>query len=303
MLRSLFVLALPLSLLASEPSAFGAGNLDSQSPYGLTPSEKKILSNKEKLDQIEQQTRSHENEVESLRERLDGLQTIVEGLALRAQENKVELGKLSGSYQDDQTQKDASQQQLRTLVDANAKSIEEIKKLLGDFSGMIDAINTSYVSKEDYNALVEDINEFKDIVTKELKALGKSGKPASASPFGDMSKAQIADEAYEFYTKKLYNKAIERYEYLIQKNYKPARAHYMLGEMWHYRKEYAKAISYFKESARLYDKADYMPTLLLHTAEAMEHTGDMENARAFYGAVAAKYPNSSEAKTAKKRLQ
>ena len=72
-----FALFLPFSLLAGEPSAFGAGNLDSDNPYGLTAAEKKILENKQILQQNNRTLRSQNNEIESLRERVDGLQSVL----------------------------------------------------------------------------------------------------------------------------------------------------------------------------------------------------------------------------------
>ena len=92
------------------------------------------------------------------------------------------------------------------------------------------------------------------------------------------------------------------YEYLIEKNYKPAYAHYMIGVMNYRRKNYANAIAYFKESAKLYSKASYMPTLLLHTAVAMKRTGDKQNAQKFFKVLMKKYPSSAEAKSAKKYI-
>jgi TolA-binding protein len=76
----------------------------------------------------------------------------------------------------------------------------------------------------------------------------------------------------------------------------------MIGEMKFRRKNYAEAISYFKKSASLYSKASYMPSLMLHTAIAMEQTGDIKNAEAFYNGVIKKYPKSEEARDAKKNI-
>ena len=76
----------------------------------------------------------------------------------------------------------------------------------------------------------------------------------------------------------------------------------MIAEMKYYRKNYADAIAYFKKSASLYSKASYMPTLMLHTAVAMEKTGDLKNAKYFYEGIIAKFPDSDHAKTAKSKL-
>ena len=117
-----------------------------------------------------------------------------------------------------------------------------------------------------------------------------------------ISSAKLYNQAKANFDKKYYTKAIQNYKELIKRKYKPAYAHYMIGEMNFKRKNYAEAISYFKKSASLYDKASYMPTLMLHTAIAMDMTGDKEHAKAFYNAILTKYPNSKEAKKAKKYL-
>jgi TolA-binding protein len=169
-----------------------------------------------------------------------------------------------------------------------------------EMSKLIDTINAQYVSKDEFNTLVKDVNDFKDLIAKELKA--RSKKPP-VSKFKSKSSGKIATEAKEFFNKKYYTKAIESYEYLIKKNYKPAYAHYMIGEMNFRRKNYSNAISYFKKSSALYAKASYMPKLMLHTAISMDKTGDKAHAKAFFKAVIAKYPNSAEADTAKEYIQ
>jgi TolA-binding protein len=68
------------------------------------------------------------------------------------------------------------------------------------------------------------------------------------------------------------------------------------------RKKYDVAISYYKKSAILNDKAAYMPTLLLHSAISFENIKDKENAKSFYGTLIELYPSSEEASTAKKNL-
>jgi len=87
----LSLILLPLSLMAGEPSAFGAGDLDADNPYGLTPAEKKVLENNKKLKSQSRKLNSTKSEVESLRERVDGLQSILESIALKSQQNKIQL--------------------------------------------------------------------------------------------------------------------------------------------------------------------------------------------------------------------
>ena len=294
-----------VSLLSAEPSAYGAGNLDSNSPYGLTSSEKAVLQNKKKLQNVVVTTNNQANKVESLRERIDGLQSVVESLSRKSHENKLLLSTLEKTKQEEQKNQTEYEKRLgeatelnQKLSDKNGQLIQKNVVLIQEMSKLIDSINSSYVTKTEFNALVNDVNEFKKLVAKELK----SGAKPVESTLDKMTNPEVADKAKAFYDKQYYTNAIEYYSHLITNNYKPAYAHFMIGQMKFKRKNYGEAISFYKKSASLYSKASYMPELLLNTAISMERTKDIKNAKSFYDALIAKFPNSKEAKTAQKNL-
>jgi len=289
----------PFTLLA-EPSAFGAGDLNSENPYGLTSSEKVILKNKKTLSTVERSSRDNQGKVDSLRERIDGLQAIIEGLSQKAHENKMAIRSLNNEDEATKRSKAEKEKELDAIIKANSENIGQLKLVMTEFSTMIDTINSSYISKDEFNHLVKDFNDFKVLMVKGLKS---SKSSASSAGFSGKSTGEVATLARKYYDKKLYTKSIAAYEYLITKKYKPARSHYMIGEMKYYRKNYKEAISYFKKSASLYDKASYMPTLMLHTAVAMDKTGDKVNAQAFYKAITAKYPDTNYAAEAQARIK
>ncbi len=304
-LVALFATIVPFSLIGAEPSAFGAGNLDSSQPYGLTSSEKVILQNKKNLKKVVVKSNNQANEVDSLRERIDGLQTIIEGLSRKAQDNRVNLKNLDEKNSQELLSANEYEKRLSEAAELNSevaqnnlKNIEQINLTVSELSTLLNKINSEYITKDDFNALVNDFNRFKELVSKELK---KASTPKK-SKLDKRSSAEIAKLAKQNYDKQYYTKSIEQYTHLIQKQYKPARAHYMIGEMKYYRKNYSDAIAYFKKSASLYSKASYMPTLMLHTAISMQNTGDKKNAKSFYNGIIAKYPDSEQAKTAKNKL-
>ena len=288
-----FFATVPLSLFSAEPSAFGAGDLDVEKPYGLTQSEKVILQNKKNLKEIELKSNNQANKVDSLRERLDGLQTIIEGLSEKSHNNKLEIKSLIKK----DLETDEYENRLSEVTQKNLQDIQETNSVVTELSILLNSINESYISKDEFNELVSDFNNFKELVAKELNR-GSS----KSSKLDKMSSAKIAKLARKYYDKKYYTKSIEYYEKLISRNYKPARAHFMIGEMNYYRKNYANAIAYFKKSAALYKEASYMPTLMLHTAVSMQKTGDIKRAKSFYKGIIAKYPNTTHAKTAKSKL-
>jgi len=289
-------------LNASEPSAFGAGDLNKDNPYGLSSSEEIILQNKKNLKKVLTTASNQENLVHSLRERIDGLQSIVEGLGVKSHENKHELTKLLQADQKSKEEYVLLEKKMLEINESQNTSIEQLKKAVSELSLVIDSINGSYVRQEEFNKLIEDVNQFKSLVSKELEHSSKTTKSTS-SGLDAMESAQVYTEAKALYDKQYYTDAIKYYEHLIKKQYKPAYAHFMIGTMYYKRKNYADAIAYFKKSNSIYSKASYTPELMLYTAISMEETDDKQNAKAFYEAVIAKYPNDKEAQEAQKRLK
>jgi TolA-binding protein len=289
---------LPLSLYSSEPSAFGAGDLDSPSPYGLTKSEKVILENKKKLDGLSQKTSSVDNKIDSLRERVDGFQTIVETVSKTTNQNTLDINTLLQNSKDNSIAQSERNQKIDTLIKSNSDNIEKLRLLITDMSAVVDTINKNYVSKEEFNNLVKDINDLKSLLGTQLKTPSKPIHVNSDS----MTTTQIYSKAESYYKAKEYDKAKEYYDSLISKNYKVAYANFMAGEVSYKTKNYSDAISYYKESGMRNEKASYMPSLMLHAAISMQKTKDVSTAKQFLSALIDNYPNSSEAKEAKKIL-
>ncbi|OHD98104.1 MAG: hypothetical protein A3K14_03295 [Sulfurimonas sp. RIFCSPLOWO2_12_FULL_36_74] len=287
---ALAAIFLPYYLISAEPSAFGAGDLNNPNPYGLTPTESTLLETKKDLHKVVVKSNNQANEVDSLRERIDGLQTIIEAISSSTRENKLKLKLL----EDEKNNNSEYDKRIAESIQINSREIEKIKLNIAEISKLIDSINTTYVTKEEFNSFINDLNK-----PKGSKVTEKQKKSQNS----DMSDADIEKNAKELYDKKLYSESIEQYKQLIAKNYKPANAHYMVGEIEYYKKNYSDAIAYFKKSATLHSKASYMPTLMLHTAISMEKTGDKTNAEIFYDAIITQFPNSTHADSAKKNLK
>ena len=317
-LATVLVATVPLFLYSAEPSAFGAGNINNPNPYGLTKSEQVILENKnsliknkKNLRKVEIKSNKQANEVDLLRERIDGLQSIVESINRKSHANRSSLQKLNHKTLEES--KNSNEYEIRLgnatqsnseNIQLNSENIKKIKLVISELSILIDSINSKYITRDEFNTLVDDVNNFKTLIVKELKAK-KERKVAPVvpkSPFANMTNGDIATKAKAFFERQYYTDAIKYYEYLIEKNYRPAQAHYMIGKMYYKRKNYANAISYFKKSATLYSKASYMPNLMLHTAISMDKTGDKKHAENFYRGIILKYPNSEEAVQAERNL-
>lgn len=298
---ALLAIILPSYLLSAEPSAFGAGNLNNPNPYGLSSTEATLLETKKNLQKVVVKSNNQANEVDSLRERIDGLQTIIETISSTSRENQLKLKSNENEMSLQRDNKSEYDKRVMESIQVNSKDIEKINLQLAEISKLIDVINKNYITKNEFNSLVNDVNKFKDLIAKELKTPVKA-KSTQSTQNKELSTAEIDTKAKDFYDKKLYKESITLYKELVEKNYKPAYSHYMVGEIEYYSNNYSEAIAYFKKSATLYDKATYMPTLLLHTAISMEKSGDKKNAEIFYGAVKSQYPESKQADIAKKKL-
>ncbi|MBV5334990.1 MAG: hypothetical protein JZU49_04215, partial [Sulfuricurvum sp.] len=145
-MRSLVVITLLYSLLcAAEPSVFGAGDLNNPNPYGLTHEEKLILENKKELEGIAHKNNVQTARVESVAERLDGMQAIVEGLGQSVNEHRMTLAKINESIMDQNSSKSIDDLVKQSSI--NNDNIIQLKTLIEELSATVDQINTSYVTK------------------------------------------------------------------------------------------------------------------------------------------------------------
>lgn len=281
-------LSLFLTLSASEPSVFGAGDLNNPNPYGLTHEEKLILENKKELQAVIQKNNAQGVKVETVTERLDGMQGIIEGIAQKSHDQTLAIQKIQESMAGDSNTSEILDD-LSKQVTVNRENITQLKTLLEELSSIVDGINTNYVTKEQFAQLL-----------KQLKV--NVPTTASTSLPVKMDNKGIEQEGYKLFDQKKYSEAQTYFEQMVQKKYKVSEALFMIGEVYFEQKKYKDAVGYYKESAARNEKALYMPTLLLHSGISMEKTGDNATAKAFYQATISKYSGSGAAKEAQERL-
>jgi TolA-binding protein len=287
---TLIWLILTCSLLANEPSAFGAGNLDSKKPYGLTPSEKNILKNREKVENLSEGVGSVKMRLSKMDEDYEGLRSVVEGFGSRlsrmnqqirdTQESIKEKDKSIASLQQEVVDLKIYINETRTIQDENQ---DRIKLVLSELSSLIDSINNNYVSKESFAKLEAQVKKHK--TSKIISSL--SGKSGSI----------LLKEGVALFDKKSFDEAKLRFTKLVKMNFKPARSNFYLGEIAYFQERFKTAIEHYKKSISLYDKADYMPTLLYHTGVSFSKLNNHEQSAQFFNALKQGYPNSKEAKS------
>jgi len=251
-------------LNASEPSVLSAGDLDSGNPYGLTEDEKRILQNKKEIAALKRELSLLRSELAVLKESVEGLRSVISSYSDSIGEIKSKLAIME-----------------LNATSKNSENDEEISKRL---------------------SLLEENDKKLESAIKELAALISSPKKSSSSKSKKLTSSELYTKAIKAFRKHRYADAEALFLELLNKKYRPARVNFYLGEANYYQRKYKDAIVFYKKSIELYDKASYIPTLLLHTGISFKKIGDTENAEKIFNALIANYPKSKEAKIAKKYL-
>ncbi|EAI4317500.1 TPA: tetratricopeptide repeat protein [Campylobacter coli] len=315
-MKKIFSVALiGATLLYAESSAFGAGDLTSDSPYGLTSGEKLL---KEKLDTLSNNDAQVNSRINEIEQRVEGLQSTLEGINSQYAKSNSRLTQLETNFEAMENNLSTELQNLKAYVEESRKiqdtNNKQIKKILAELSSLVDSINANYVSKDDLNdfnlsakntlviptsddknatSLKENNASVIPVKEKEVKQIDDSWKKKKNNEILDLAIKDLNDNSYENSKTKL--------NYLISKQYKPARANFWLGEIEYKQKKYNNAIAYYKTSSALSTKGDYFPKLLYHTAISLDKIGDPKTANGFYKALKTNYPNSPEAKASPNR--
>lgn len=314
----LFTLVVSSSLFA-ESSMFGAGDLESQSPYGLTTAEKVIVKNKKTLKANEKRIKKVDTKLDDLSQSIEALQSIFDGEGSKL--NKVEknfiklnddlskykikqkesfdltIRSLNDSVSTNLKTTNARLDNLQFQIDTNKENINLLKKSLDKAVDIVNDINKNYVSRSELKKELDTIVNLLDTKQKSTKVVSSKEK------FSSKTKKQLMVEVRALFKKDYFTKALPILDYLIKNRYRPAECNYYKGEIKYYRAKYKDALHYFKTSMVLYDKAKYIPKLLLHSAISFEKIGDTNNAKNFYSTLIDVYPDSKEAKEASKKIK
>lgn len=280
----LWVALLGATLSYAEVSAFNAGNVVSSSAYGLTQNEKLL---KEKLDTLNGNFLQVNSSLDSTNERVEGLQSTLEGINSQYSETNTRLNEFEQNLNTLNEEFKKISAQLRATRNEN----KQIKQALSELTQLISASIGKDIMEQNTTA-----PSFKDGNTT---AVAKKDEPAwKRKEFIEILNTALK----EFEKKESLDSAKEKFEFLITRRYKPARANFYLGEIEYKQQNYSGAIVLYQKSVALYSKdTDYMAKLLYHTAISFDKVGDTARANGFYQALKAQYPQSAEAKAAPNR--
>lgn len=305
--------------VAQEVSVYESNDSGSN---GLNSSEKHILKNQSNINTLNSKVNDINSLLDTIKTRLEGLESTYEGDSAKLNTTSRKVDDL---MQRVGASSDLGSKNYSASSQASEPQLAELKSAITKLSALVNKINSEYVSsneleknmqqfvtREEFEALKKAMGVKTSQVNPKTKLDANSGSIDIASAVSsDVSskklttpeeKSAFLKEAKTDFDSKNYAASTPKYEKLLEANYKPAEVNFYLAQNWYMRKKYDVAISYYKKSAILNDKAAYMPTLLLHSALSFENIKDKENAKSFYSTLIELYPSSEEASTAKKNL-
>lgn len=231
-----------------------------------------------------------QSDIVDAKQNIEGLQSVVGGLGEANQKLSIRIGDVESALKDDISV------QIEQIKKSQAEQSEKLDKL----TEAVKALGAAMGAK----TKTEKTDKKRDSKQEEKKSSKEQTKSVAKENAPDITKMEpkaVLDLADKAYKDKKYSDAKKAFALLLDKNYKPAYANFMLGEIAYNSKQYADAIPYYRASVNLYDKGNYMPKLLYHTAISCDKIGDTANANKFYAALKQAYPDSAEAKAAPTR--
>ena len=300
LIKATLTLGVASLIFAAEVSVFDAGRLDSDSPYGLTENEKLILEQKNSISDLTKDLNRLKTNYNNLNEQLEGVRSVLDGTASKVGQSDSKTKSIQNQVEEISSKVENSSEQLEILTnnlkefqEAQESNNEKIRVVLTELSSLIDFINANYLPKSEADKILNKIESLE----KGLGSVTSSKNESLKSKDG----AVLIEEAKKLFDSGNFEDSRVRFEILLTKNYMPARSNYYLGEIAYNKKEWKSAIKYYKTSINLYDKAEYIPKLLYHTAISFDKINEPEQATPFYNALKTNYPDSKEAKAAPQR--
>lgn len=286
-------------IFAEEPSVF-----EMQSSV----TKKEIEELKRINDQQSDRILKLENQIKQLEISLEGLKSIYEGSSSSLKDlndkinsfgNNSNVDDALNSVKEDVVKNTNNIQMLKDSIDSYVKQIQELitNEMHNKQQNNIDSNKTSPNSNTNIIKKIIDNNATNPNGNKDI--IDNSNENIIFDK-DTTRRSEIFKEARSLTYSKKFDEAIARYKWFIEINYKKAESNYMLGNIAYEQNRYKDAVYYYKESAILDDKAKYMPRLLLNSANSFRVLNDKDNSQNFYNALIDLFPESVEAKEAKK---
>jgi tol-pal system protein YbgF len=242
------------------------------------------------LDAFQKEKSSLENKISKLS---DGNQKLKTELLLRLDKLQSELQTLSTSVEE--------------YKDYFKRSSEEIDRVKEDVEGRLRALEEkSKILEETNKALEEKNREMEQGKKAELEELSPTKEPLSETKGAFPGMGDLYKDAYEAFQKGDLEGARKKFEAFL-KEYPngelSGNAQFWIAETYYHEKNFEKAILEYEKVMAKYPESGKIPVALFKQALAFLELGDKTNARNLLNRVIGRFPDSDQAKIAKKKME
>jgi len=190
---------------------------------------------------------------------------------------------------------------------------EQIQQLRGNVEALQKGSFPDARGDSAYNKRLEQLSQKINFIENFLEISKKdssSGSDSSVSPpdssSDKQSKASLYAAAYQLFKGGNYAKAREAFQSFLAAyptgEYSD-NAQFWIGECYFYEKQYEKAILEYDNVTKKFPNSNKVPHALLKQGLAFLSLGDKASARLLLQQIIKDYPNTSQAKTARTKLQ
>ena len=301
MIKKIALLTLVCSFVYSEPSAFELQSGATKNDISSLQSSSKTLQNivtdlQNRLTNLEQIQDGFKSLISGQNLKIKNFSDTLSSFQLQIEELKNQKMVLENNLKESNNNIDALKAQVLSQQEDIKKlqqSVQEMNRIMTESNNSIIqqlTLMSQFLEKtQSQKPLTED--EMKQEQKKELE---EKTKEATEAP--KKSDKDLFAEARSLMRKKDFDGAEKIFKDLVKKKYKTAQINYYLGDIAFRKKDYKKAIEFYRKSSTLDEKASYMPILLWRTAWSFKYIGDEENYQKFLDLITQLYPDSEQAK-------
>ncbi len=243
-------------------------------------------------------------------------QEIKEALTGNASEVRATLAADMASMREEFSFVKGENEESQRLIEELRATTEDIEtRLLTIESALKEFTESStekeVISKELLDTLTKDVAELKTLASKAndrlitLEKAPKQSKKTNSKTTKTLNPEDMYNKAYTYINKKKHKTAIKKMREFIKtypKHSLADNALYWIGEIHYAESEWDKAILEFENVQVQYPKGDKAPAALLKQGYAFLQLGDPATAKIVLKKVISKFPKSSEAGKAQRKL-
>lgn len=201
-------------------------------------------------------------------------------------------------------------------VQQGSYALDEMKEEMTRLEGRIEDLErnqrqssadaTSSSNKEEIKKLEGRVIELEQAQTQILEVLKKLQDAQQAAAQAAMDPLETLNQGKAAYSAGNYDGAIENFSNFL-KVAKPGQeyqeATFLRAESYYALKQYKKAIVDYSKFPEKYTRSKFMPAALYKIALSFDALGMRDDAKGFYQDLVDKYPKSSEARKARRKLK